>query len=206
MQNHVSELSAEDAEMLELGAIVGQNQAFGLVAGRCSAAQAETLRRLRDEKKYKRCTEDWRQFCSHYLNMSGAQADRIIALLEKFGPGYFELAQLTRISPETYQIVEPAVQNGALHCHGEAIHLDPENARKVAAAVARLRREAVEKKPAPNPSASRLADIERRFSELIRDMQEVLQQGDANWAKFSSILDRMTSSLRRLKSNNGIDR
>ena len=32
------ERAAEDAALLELGVILGQNHAFGLVAGRCSAA------------------------------------------------------------------------------------------------------------------------------------------------------------------------
>lgn len=41
----LAERAAEDAALLELGVILGQNHAFGLVAGRCSAAQAEGLRR-----------------------------------------------------------------------------------------------------------------------------------------------------------------
>ena len=40
------------SEFLDLGVALGQNQAFSLVAGRCSAAQAATLQRLRQEKKY----------------------------------------------------------------------------------------------------------------------------------------------------------
>jgi hypothetical protein len=42
-----SELPADDAELLDLGSVLGQNLTFGLVAGRCSAAQAASLRRLR---------------------------------------------------------------------------------------------------------------------------------------------------------------
>ena len=205
MQDRDSKLSAEDAELLELGVALGQNHAFGLVAGRCSAAQAQTLRELREGKKYKRCAEDWRAFCSQHLNMSGCQADKIISLLERFGPGYFELAQLTRISAETYQIVAPAVQDGALHFNGEMIQLDPENARKVAAAVAQLRREAAVKKPGqPNPTANQLADIDRRFSELMKDIQAILHNSDENWGQFSGILDRMTSTLHRLRKDNAL--
>ena len=66
METSNSELPAEVAELLELGSVLGQNQAFGLVAGRCSAAQAASLKRLRDERKYKRVTAQWRDFCSQW--------------------------------------------------------------------------------------------------------------------------------------------
>ena len=45
----IPELAAADVALLELGVVLGQNQAFGVVAGRCSAAQAQTIRRLREE-------------------------------------------------------------------------------------------------------------------------------------------------------------
>jgi hypothetical protein len=100
MHTVISELSAEDAEMLDLGSVLGQNQSFGLIAGRCSAAQAASLQRLRDGRQYKRLAPNWRAFCTQYLKMSQTQVDQIIRLWEEFGAGYFELAQLTRISPE----------------------------------------------------------------------------------------------------------
>ena len=134
-----AELTPDDAVMLELGMALGQTHAFGLVAGRCSAAQAQGLRRLREEKLFKRCTEKWEDFCPRYLKMSRSEADRTIKLWEEFGPAYFELSQLTRVSPETFRAIAPAIQDGALHYNGEAIELNSENARKVATAVAELR-------------------------------------------------------------------
>ena len=98
--------------------------AFGLIAGRCSAAQAEGIRRLREQKLYKRCTEKWEDFCQKYLKMSRAEADRTIKLLEEFGATYFELSQLTRVSPETYRLIAPQIENGVLHHNGEAIELN----------------------------------------------------------------------------------
>src|SRR5579871_3514858 len=62
-----------DAALLELGVVLGQSLAFGLVAGRCSAAQAQALRRLREERLYKRCTEAWLEFCPKYLKISRAE-------------------------------------------------------------------------------------------------------------------------------------
>jgi len=135
-EESLGELPAESAALLELGVALGQNHAFGLIAGRCSAAQAEGLHRLREEKLYKRCTEKWDDFCPRFLKISRAEADRTIRLWEEFGSAYFELSQLTRVSPETFRAIVPAIQDGALHYRGEAIELNPENSRRVAAVVA----------------------------------------------------------------------
>lgn len=87
-------------------AVLGQIRAFAHVAGRCTAAQAGFIKKVRDQKTYKKLCSDWRQFCPEYLNISGAQADKIIALLDEFGPEIFDLKQLMNIAPETYRIVE----------------------------------------------------------------------------------------------------
>jgi hypothetical protein len=159
-----SELTAENVALLELGIALGQNHAFGLIAGGCSAAQADGLRRLRDEKQYKRCTEKWDDFCTRYLKISRSEADRTIKLLEEFGPAYFELSQLTRVSPETYRAIAPHIENGVLHHNGEAIELNVENSRRIAAAVAEIR-SAIPKKTSD-------------LSDLARELRNLLHEGD----------------------------
>ncbi len=139
MDKTMLELSGDSAGLLDLGVALGHNQAFSLVAGRCSAAQAAGLSRLRQEKKYLQCAPNWREFCSGFLKISGSEANRIISLWEEFGAEYFELAQLMRISPDCYRAIEPAVKDGALHHNGETIGFDPENSRKLVAAVSELR-------------------------------------------------------------------
>jgi len=146
MEKSTTEPPVDDTGLLDLGVALGQHQTFSLMAGRCSAAQAAGLRRLREEKNYKRCTPHWEDFCPNYLKISRSEADKIIRLWEEFGVGYFEVAQLTRISPETYRAIEPVVKDGALHFDGEALELDVDNSRKIAAAVAELRRRASAKK------------------------------------------------------------
>ncbi len=139
----------------------------GRGSGGCSAAQAEGIRRLRDGKLFKQCCENWEDFCPHYLKMSRAEADRMIRLLEEFGPSYFELAQLTRVSAETYRAIQPAIRNGSLHYQGEAIEITPENSRRVAAAVAELRR-AIPRKTEPSllgaPTASTVHDTDAAYA------------------------------------------
>lgn len=159
-----TESTPGDTALLELGITLGQNLAFGLVAGRCSAAQAEALRRLRDERLYLRCAESWLAFCPKYLKMSKTEADRTIKLLEEFGPAYFELSQLTRISPETFRAIAPNLKEGLLHYNGEAIELNSENSRKVATAVAELRRAIPQKSP--------------ESRSLMRELNELFQEDD----------------------------
>jgi hypothetical protein len=162
-ESSCSELAAADAALLDLGVVLGQNQAFSLVAGRCTAAAADGLRRLREQKLYKRCTEKWGDFCSKYLKMSRVEADRIIKLLAEFGPTYFELSQLTRVSPETYRAIAPHIEDGVLRHNGEAIELNAENSRKVAAAVGEVR-SSIPKK------TSEVKDIAGQLKELCHGM------------------------------------
>jgi hypothetical protein len=159
----------DDKQMLELGVALGQQHAFAVVAGRCSAAQAETLRRIREEKLYLKCAPIWKEFCPRYLGMSSSHADRIINLLEEFGPKYFAVSQLTRVSADVYRAIEPAVREGVLEYQGEAIELAPANVQKVRAAVDGLRREAGIKKLPPPEKAPEdpLADLNRRFEALL---------------------------------------
>jgi hypothetical protein len=153
-ENQNIDAAAGDGALLDLGVALGQTHAFGLIAGRCSAAQAEAIRRLRDQRLYKRVSETWDDFCRSYLRISKPEADRTIRLLEEFGPVYFDVSQLTRISPETYRAIAPAIQDGKLHFNGEEIPLSPEHSRKVAAAVAEMR-SAIPKRTT-NPEVQRL--------------------------------------------------
>jgi len=198
------DLATEVTETLELGSVLGQNQAFGLIAGRCSAAQAASLKHLRDGKKYKLVTEDWRDFCSRYLRMSGAQADKIIQLWQEFGAGFFQVAQLTRISPETYRAIAPSVREDALHLNGEVIELSVENSRRVAEAVARLR---PVKKPALQIETHvRLRELDERCMALVAELREISgkERCGENWLLITDILSRACTAMKVLLLENGI--
>jgi hypothetical protein len=174
------EKKAGDAGLLELGFALGQSHTFGLVAGRCSAAHAQTIRRVREEKLFKQCCERWEDFCPDYLNLSRAEADRIIRLLDEFGPSYFELSQVIRISAEAFRAIAPAVSDGVLHHKGEAIPINGENARKVVAAVAEIR-SARPKKPAePNHTAT---DLNQRMVDLAERCAVMVAKLDRPWVE-----------------------
>jgi hypothetical protein len=204
METSNSKLSAEVADLLELGSVLGHNQAFGLVAGRCSAAQAASLKRLRDEKKYKLVTDHWRDFCSWYLRMSQTQADKIIHLWEEFGAGFFKVAQLTRISPETYRAIAPAVREDVLHLNGEVIELTAANSRQVVEAVARVRRE---KQPARQINEhQRLEELDERLMSIIDVLLNLSfeERAGEDWLLFTDMLSRACCALRSLLVENGV--
>jgi hypothetical protein len=207
MQEPISGLPADDAGLLDLGSVMGQCHTFDAIAGRCSAAHAVTLKRLRDQRGYLRVSDNWRAFCDEYLKMSQTQADHIIQLWDEFGAGYFELAQLTRISAKTYRALAPSIHNGAVHCNGQAIELSVENSRRVAAVVAELRRSLpAAKPPRPIEMPQRLSQLDKRCARIVADFEDISkreQHGDY-WLRFTEILMRWSAALRRIESENGL--
>src|SRR2546423_6991157 len=98
----IIEHETDEQNVLELGMALGQRRAFGMVVGRCSAAHAECLRKIRDEKLYLRLAENWDEYCERYLKICRRTADRAIALVKELGPLYFEVAELTGVAPTVY--------------------------------------------------------------------------------------------------------
>jgi hypothetical protein len=151
---------------LTLGRLLGRREAFTIVAARCSAAEAALMRQIRDEKLYVGHAKDWDEFCTTHFHTGKENANRIIRLLEEFGPAYFEVAQLTRVSPATYRAIAPSIRDQTLHHNGDAIALIPENAERVAAAVAELR-----KSVTPTTPTQKASGLEKRCRELIVELK-----------------------------------
>jgi hypothetical protein len=183
---------------LDLGMFLGRNQAFGMVAGRCSAAQAACLREIRDKKLYKERCADWDQFCREHLHMARNHVHRIINLLNEFGPDYFEFSQLTRVSPETYRAIQPSLQNKSLHVDGESIALIPENAARISAAVAQLRKAAAPPKPVQPSESERLAAVDERCSAVLAELTDLVN-GCQMPHQLSGILTSLQTRLTRLQ-------
>jgi len=161
----------EDQAAYDLGEMLGRRQAFGMISGRCSAADAECLRRMRDQKLYQSRATSWNGFCPKFLGMTSRHANRVIRNLEEFGPGYFELAQLTRITPEQFRAIAPAVRDQQIQGHGEAIALIPENAHKITAAVADLRRDAAIRAAGKD---DRIEKVGRRCDQAVAEIQRIV--------------------------------
>jgi len=137
---------------LELGQWLGRREAFGLIAGRCSAADVECLRRIRDEKMYRDRANNWDEFCTEHIGASRRKVDESIRHLEEFGPAFFHASQLTRITAEEFRAIAPDVSAAGVRLDGELIAFVPEQRRRVAAAIAELGRRSGAKTPPPAPS------------------------------------------------------
>jgi hypothetical protein len=161
----------EDQAAFDLGEMLGRRQTFGTLTGRCSAADAECLRRMRDEKLYRSRATSWNGFCPKFLGMTSRHANRIIRHLEEFGASYFELAQLTRITPQQFREIAPAIRGQHIQAHGEQIALIPENSERVAAAVADLRHAVAP--PTPN-RRDRLSAVDRRCDQLLTELRQLV--------------------------------
>ena len=204
-ETSIPALSDSDIELLDLGVVLGQTQAFGLVAGKCSAAQAAGLKRLREEKLYRRFARSWEEFCPTHLNMCRKEADRTISLLDEFGPDYFDISALTRISPETYRAIAPAVKDGALHFKGEAIPLKPENSRKVSAAVSELR-QSLQYFGRNLRIQERIVQLDKRCTAIVEEFVEIGCNDALAEARllFNSLLIRVREELTRVALQNGL--
>ena len=134
----------------ELARWIGRREAFATAAGRCSAAEAESLRRLRDEKKYRELGMTWEEFCAKKLGVSRRQIDRTLRLLDDFGPEYFHVAQMAHVTAEEYRTIAPHVSSAGVWLGEKPIPLLPENSEQISAAVAELlQRERPVKEKAP---------------------------------------------------------
>ena len=172
---------SEDQQVLDLGIMLGQRRAFGLVAGRCSAAQAECLRKVRDEKTYLKFATTWDEFCVRQLKISKRTADRAIALLKKHGTLYFETAALTGITPAEFERIEQAIQRDGIHVGSDVIALIPENAARAVDAVARLQAEAAAAQSA-EPAASveaQIHELEKRAMRLCASFHKTANVADS---------------------------
>ena len=159
------ETQSDPRATLDLGRLLGQRRAFAAVGGRCSAAHAQLLRRIHDEKLYLPVAGSWRAFCATHLAISRRHADDLIGLLKRFGPIYFELSQLVGLSVRQYLAIEPAVREDSLVVDGAAVSVIPENGPKILEALGRLLDESrPARRPARTPETlrARVADLERR--------------------------------------------
>jgi hypothetical protein len=139
------------------------------------------------------------------------EVDRFIRLWEESGPGYFELAQLMRISAETYRAIAPSITDPPLD-NGETTELNAENSRQIAAPAAEVRRTrpAANPRPKSRPPRSRPGSSKRtgataarpwwaKFKELSRR-----ERYGENWLQLTSVLMRHQSAIDALLLENGL--
>jgi hypothetical protein len=176
---HTAKAAVPSPDGFDLGTWLGRRQAFGMMAGKSAAADAECLRQIRDRKLYKNKSPNWDEFCTRYIGASRANVNRVIRNLEEFGPEFFELSQLTRIPPEAYRGIAPYVGKDGLHLDGEVIAIVQENSQRVSGAVAELRKRSesegsANRAPAaqlPPPQTDPFESLEKHLDEMTVRVQ-----------------------------------
>ncbi len=181
------ETAASGPDEFELGTWLGRRQAFGLMAGKAAAADIDCLRQIRDAKMYKGKCGDWGEFCAQYVGVGKTYVNRLIRCLEKFGPRYFEVTQLTPVSEQAFEAIAPHLTDEGLILDGETFALRADNSRQVAAAVAELRKRA---EASPEKSPSQI--LEECFEDLIR---RVISTGEALDSAEKQVIVELLSRL-----------
>ena len=128
-------------DLFESGSWVGRQQAFALIANKCSAAQALALKEIKESRAFQQLDLTWEEFCVKHVGLSRERIDAIIRQFDEFGEAYFRLSQIARISPETYRQVAPIVERDTVEIDGQNIELTLPNAGKIRAAIKKMRDE-----------------------------------------------------------------
>jgi len=193
--------------VMELGTWVGKRQAFGLIANKCSAADAECLKQIRHSRNYLSVANTWEEFCPRYLGLSRAQADRLIHQLEEFGAAYFELAKIVRIPDVAYKTaIAAAISGHAIEFHGQKIPICAENGSRIAEAVKFLIEDAavstrcldgLTTAVSQDVRRKRISAIGRRFDAACADL-EVLCGEPGDRTRLTAFLERAQARLAQL--------
>jgi hypothetical protein len=191
-------------EWLDAGLCIGRQQAFAIIATKCSAAQAQCLKQLTESGAHEMLGLTWEEFCPQYTGICRATADRIIQQYDEFGEAYFKLSSLAQISPETYRHIANRVDAETIEVAGEPVALTEENGPKIRAHIqtlrAQIRAERRRTEPGLQELQSRLDDVLAEASRLIgadmpADRQAALcglaLDAARKWAKVARDVERV---------------
>ena len=179
--------------LVALGTWLGRRQAFGLIANRCSAADAECLKNMRESEDYKKLGLTWDEFCEQRAGVSRVYADRLIRYLDEFGANYFRLAEVMQVSAETFRLIAGSVGDNGIEFNGLNIPINRENRRKIQAAV-QAARAASESKPARRPKVSAMR---KRLDGFLSDARAIAETS-AERAELMVLLDQGLEQITRL--------
>ena len=160
-------------DAFDIGTWLGRKQAFALMAGRCSAADADILYEIREKKLYRPVEKTWGDFCVKRVGLTRSYVDRIIRQFKELGPDFCKLSCFTRIKPEEYRLISGAITEDGLAYGGEVIALEPENAPKLAEAVEALRRDSAPQADPVDPVTHAFAKAEKAVKSAIAEFQRL---------------------------------
>ena len=196
--NHKENLPAKTSTSVERW--LGRREAFGLIAGRCSAADAACLREIREHKLYLDCAPNWDEFCRVQLRSSRHRIDNVIRQLDNHGPEFFYASQAHRLTEPEYIAIKQHIDSEGVRINGELIPWGEENSERLTDAIRKLRAIAapkpVKKAPAFESLLERLdavnADLEKWPGTLDDGQRRALGEG---LLRLSSLAERRNVKL-----------
>ena len=191
----VQKSTIDDA--FDIGTWVGRRQAFALIAGRCSAADAEILFEIREKKLFRTIEQTWEDFCARRLGMTRSYVDRVIRQLQQLGPNLYKLSCFTRIKPAEYNLIGGALTGEGLAYGGEVIALEPENAPQLAEAVEALRRDSVQEADPGDLAEQSLDKADRAMKSAIAELHrlQAMTLDDARRLKLLIVVESCRDQL-----------
>jgi len=163
-------------EWIDAGAWVGRQQAFAVIANKCSAAQALCLKQVRETRLFEKVELTWEEFCKEYAGISRENADRLIRQHEEFGDAYFRLSEIARISPEVYREIAGQISDEGLEFDGGKLALIPENGPKIRAAIQTLRAQLKQARAASQPAMHSIVHWQVRLDALIEEISAMTRR------------------------------
>jgi hypothetical protein len=146
---------------------VGRQQAFAVMATKCTLAQAECLRQIRESRAYEAYGLTWEKFCRQHAGIARSQADRLIHQLNEFGATYFRLSELVNISDATYRQLAPRIHGDTIEIGGQQLAIIPENAPKLRAGIHKLRGELRTLQTEMLFHRAEMADLQKQLEDIL---------------------------------------
>ena len=160
-------MKPETSKSLDAAAWAGRQQAFALVAAKCTLAQANCLRQIRESGAYREFGLNWEQFCSRHAGISRSKADQLIKQLKLYGDTYFRLAAIANLSEDTYRKLAPHIQDETIAIAGEHIPILPENAPRIRAVIQAFREEIRDLQIETLQQRASLLDLDKQLTEFV---------------------------------------
>ncbi len=192
------ELQKPADQLVELGTWIGRGQAFGMLANKCSAAQAECLRKARQERSYERLGVNWEEFCEKYAGISRSYAHKLIKRLEEFGAAYFQISEIVPVSPETYRRIAASVRQEGIEIDGEVVPITQENAPRIRHLLESKRTEQPSGEEANRSPKRSIPEVRQRLDACIRDLGAIAEAAPDKRVQ-TELLALVGHSIDRLK-------
>ena len=77
----------ENNTVFEAGALAGRQQAFAMIASKCSYAQAVCLKEIHDTRAYEQAGLTWEEFCTQQAGISRGTAEPSTSMANRFPSG-----------------------------------------------------------------------------------------------------------------------